>query len=262
MSSARTLRRRPVKKGLSAGRVSLARALSKLGAATRKTARVLIAEGRVRVNGRHALDPDAWINLNSDVISIDHTRVVRREFRYLAFHKPTDVVTTRSDERGRRTVYDVLGAAGTDLRTVGRLDKDSTGLLLLTNDNRLADCLTDPRSRMPKVYLVKTSRPLSQQEVRQIERGMDIQLEGASYRTKPAAVRVVDEVTYEISLTEGKNRQVRRMVKALGADVLSLVRVSIGPVALGTLPVGSWRELEPSEMNALKQYCRSGAVLP
>jgi 23S rRNA pseudouridine2605 synthase len=150
-------------------------------------------------------------------------------------------------------VYDLIADVGTFLSPVGRLDLDTSGLLLMTNDNQLAESVTNPESHVPKTYLVKASMRLSDEQLRQLRQGLDL----ADGPTRPARVRRVrDSEKYthlEITLTEGRNRQVRRMIEALGAKVLKLVRVKIGPITIGTLPIGKWRLLTEAEVRTLRR---------
>ncbi|HEY3158389.1 MAG TPA: pseudouridine synthase [Vicinamibacterales bacterium] len=231
---------------------TLERVLSKAGVGSRTEARGWIAAGRVKVNGRIARDPDQWVDMERDRVRFDNRRLEARERLYVLLYKPTGYLTTYNDPAGRPTVYDLVADVGTFLSPVGRLDLDTSGLLLMTNDNQLAEHVTNPESHVPKTYLVKASVVLSDEQLRQLRDGVEL----SDGPTRPAAVRRVrDSARYthfEITLTEGRNRQVRRMVEALGARVLKLVRVRIGPIAIGTLPIGQWRLLTPAEVATLK----------
>jgi pseudouridine synthase len=231
---------------------TLERVLSKAGLGSRTEARGWIAAGRVKVNGRIARDPDQWVDMERDRVRFDNRRLEARERLYVLLYKPTGYLTTYNDPAGRPTVYDLVADVGTFLSPVGRLDLDTSGLLLMTNDNQLAERVTNPESHVPKTYLVKASVVLSDEQLRRLRDGVEL----SDGPTRPAAVRRVrDSARYthfEITLTEGRNRQVRRMVEALGARVLKLVRVRIGPIAIGTLPIGQWRLLTPAEVATLK----------
>jgi len=231
---------------------TLERVLSKAGVGSRTEARGWIAAGRVTVNGKVARDPDQWIDMERDRVRFDDRPLEVRQRLYVLLYKPTGYLTTYKDRDGRPTVYDLVADVGTFLSPVGRLDLDTSGLLLMTNDNQLAERVTNPESHVPKTYLVKASAVLSDEQLQQLRDGVEL----SDGPTRPAAVRRVrDSARYthfEITLTEGRNRQVRRMVEALGAGVLQLVRVRIGPIAIGTLPVGRWRLLTPAEVAALK----------
>jgi 23S rRNA pseudouridine2605 synthase len=268
--------RRPAEPGLRpAGAVSLARALSKFGVSSRREAERRIAEGRVRVNGVVQRSASRWIVPSRDRVEVDGRRVGDVTERIvLALHKPTGVVTTRSDPAGRPTVYDVLGALGRLAPAgsssvpkwvfpVGRLDRDTSGLLILTNDHRLGERLTSPDHHVPKTYHARVRGVPDVEALRALREGLTLD-DGTL--TRPAKVRVLGTPRsrpgvaptsgeasswLEIVLTEGKNRQVRRMGAAVGHDVLDLVRVRIGRLDLDGLAPGEWRELGPDEVRAL-----------
>ncbi len=232
-------------------KVSLARALSKLGFTSRSQARPLIESGRVSVNGRCIQNPEVRVDPDREVIRVDD-RVIRPAAPvYLMMHKPKGVVTTRLDERDRKTVYDLLGEEGQWLFPVGRLDKETSGLLLLTNDTQWGNRIAAPESKMPKVYHVKLNRSISEEDMAQLRSGVLLE-EG---KTAPAeAVRLRQNEKGEwivLTLREGRNRQVRRMCEALGYQVENLVRVRIGDVALGPLSPGGIRPLTPGEVRRL-----------
>jgi pseudouridine synthase len=236
-------RKRPLK--------TLERVLSKAGIGSRVEARRWIHDGRVKVNGKLIRNPDQWIDMQRDRVRFDDKPLEARERVYLLLYKPTGYLTTYKDPEGRPTVYDLVADIGTFLSPVGRLDLDTSGLLLMTNDTRFAERVTNPKSHLAKTYLVKASLPLTDDQLQQLRNGIEL----SDGPTRPAAVtRVRDSAKYthlEITLTEGRNRQVRRMIEALGARVLKLVRVKIGRIAIGTLPIGKWRLLSPTEVSAL-----------
>ena len=231
---------------------TLERVLSKAGAGSRTDARGWIAAGRVKVNGTVTRDPDRWIDMERDRVRLDNRPLEARERVYVLLNKPTGYLTTYKDPAGRPTVYDLVADVGTFLSPVGRLDLDSSGLLLMTNDNQLAERVTNPDSHVPKTYLVEASAVLTGEQLQQLRDGIEL----SDGPTRPASVtRVRESASYthfEITLTEGRNRQVRRMVETLGARVLKLVRVRIGPIAIGTLAIGRWRLLSGAEVAALK----------
>jgi 23S rRNA pseudouridine2605 synthase len=231
---------------------TLERVISKAGLGSRLDARRWIGDGRVAVYGVAVRDPDRWIDLERDRVSIDNRPLEARARVYVLLYKPTGYLTTYRDPQGRPTVYDLIADAGTFLSPVGRLDLDTSGLLLLTNDNQFAERVTNPASHVPKTYLVKSSMRLSDAQLQQLRDGIRL----SDGPTRPAVVtRIRDSARYthfEITLTEGRNRQVRRMVEALGATVLKLVRVRIGTLAIGTLPIGQWRLLTRAEVAALR----------
>jgi pseudouridine synthase len=230
---------------------TLERVLSKAGAGSRNDARSWIAAGRVTVNGRIVRDPDRWVDMERDRVRLDDRPLRARERIYLLLYKPTGYLTTYKDPAGRPTVYDLIADVGTFLSPVGRLDLNTSGLLLMTNDNQFAERVTNPASHVPKTYLVKASIRIDDDQLQRLRDGIEL----TDGPTRPAVVtRVRDSEKYthfEITLTEGRNRQVRRMVEALGATVLKLVRVRIGRVAIGNLRIGTWRMLSPAEVRAL-----------
>jgi len=233
-------------------RISLARALSKLGYTSRSQARPLIETGQVTVNGKTVKDPDHRIDIERDRVSVNGEAVALDSYQYFMLHKPAGVVTTRSDERGRRTVFDLL--AGKDLphlSAVGRLDLESEGLLLLTNDTRWADRIASPDGHVDKVYHVQITGLPHAGALQQMQEGVTDR--GEVLKAKSATVLDVtdEEIWLEIVLDEGKNRQIRRMLAALGVRVLRLKRVAIGSVKLGKLEPGEIRPLSPAEVKAL-----------
>ncbi len=232
-------------------RVQLHRALSKLGCGSRKQAWAWIQAGEVSVDGRTETDPLAWVDLAQNKIERLGHRPRPKLRIVLALHKPRGIVTTRSDERGRRTVYDLLPPNVPWLFPAGRLDADSEGLLIMTNDSRLAVRLTDPEGHVPKTYEVKLREPPSEAVLAKLRRGLTL----SDGPTRPARVRVLDvgprQTVIEMTLTEGRNRQIRRMWAALAHKVLRLKRVAIGPLRLGDLPPGHIRELNARELHRL-----------
>lgn len=188
--------------------------------------------------------------MERDRVRLDGQPLQARQRIYLLLYKPAGYLTTYRDPQGRSTVYDLVADAGTFLSPVGRLDLDTSGLLLMTNDNQFAERVTNPNSHVPKTYLVKASARLTDDQLQRLRDGIEL----SDGPTRPAqVVRVRDSAKYthfEITLTEGRNRQVRRMVEALDATVLKLVRVSIGNIRIGTLPIGKWRMLTEAEVRA------------
>jgi 23S rRNA pseudouridine2605 synthase len=229
---------------------TLERVLSKAGVGSRTEARRWIHAGRVQVNGRTVQNPDHWLDLQRDKVLFDSRPLVTRASRYVMLHKPTGYITSYRDPQRRPTVYDLIDGVGTFLSPVGRLDLDTSGLLLLTNDNQLAEHVTNPASHVAKAYEVTLSRPLTDEELQRLRQGVQL----ADGPTRPAVVTRGRgcEPTVEITLTEGRNRQVRRMMEAVGADVVALVRVRIGSIGIGSLPVGGWRELTAAEVASLR----------
>jgi 23S rRNA pseudouridine2605 synthase len=250
-------------RGVPAPEVSLARALSKLGVCSRREAERWIEAGRVTVSGRKETRADRRVDLRRDLLAVDGTAVGEDVQRIaLVLHKPVGYVTTRVDPAGRPTVYDLLEGVGRWVFPVGRLDRDSSGLLLLTNDHRLGHRLTDPGHEVPKTYHARV-RGIPDREALQALRDGVALPDGST--TRPARVRVLGaaraaaagaETWLEIVLTEGRNRQVRRMCAAVGHDVTVLVRVAVGALRLGDLPAGAWRRLGPAELRLLSPATR------
>jgi pseudouridine synthase len=231
---------------------TLERVLSKAGLGSRVEARSWVHAGRVKVNGHVIRNPDHWVDMERDRVRFDEQPLVARERLYLLLYKPTGYLTTYKDPAGRPTVYDLIADVGTFVSPVGRLDLNTSGLLLMTNDNRFAERVTNPDSHVPKTYLVKASTLLTDGQLHQLSDGIDL----SDGPTRPAIVKRLREsekyTHFEITLTEGRNRQVRRMVEALGATVLKLVRVKVGSIGIGKLPIGKWRMLTPAEVKSLK----------
>ena len=248
--------RRPAGRGLRpTGAVSLARALSKFGLCSRREAERWIADGRVRVRGAVEREPSRWIDPSRDRVLVDGRPVGDETPRVvLAFHKPKGLVTTRADPGGRATVYSALGDVGRWVFPVGRLDRDTSGLLVLTNDHRLGERLTSPEHHVPKTYHARVAGLPDAEALRALREGLPLD-DGTV--TRPAKVRVLGtprgegSTWLEIVLTEGKNRQVRRMCAAVGHDVLELARVRIGRLSLGDLAPGEWRELDGPDVRSL-----------
>jgi 23S rRNA pseudouridine2605 synthase len=235
------------------GTVPLARALSKLGLASRSEAVALVRAGRVEVDGRRVDDPAAPIVPERARLVIDGVARDRAPRVAIALHKPRGVVTTRRDPEGRPTVYELVRDLKMHLATVGRLDWASTGLLILTNDTRLADALTDPARGVPRVYLVTVRGEVSDAAAAQAEAGVDAGGERLAARRVTVRKRSRRESHLVVELVEGRNREIRRLLGALGHEVTRLMRVSFGSVELGTLAPGRWRRLEDAELVTLER---------
>jgi len=228
--------------------VPLERALSKLGLATRTEARALIVRGRVCVDGRVARNPLMPVVPERIALVIDGHRVEPPERLVVALHKPRGVVTTRRDPAGRPTVYDLLGDLDAHVVAVGRLDVATSGLLLLTNDTRLADWLTDPANRVPRIYLVTVRGRVGDDDARQIEQGIAVggeTLSAAAVTIRKASNR---ETHLVIELREGRNREIRRLMQAVGHAVTRLRRVQFGGITLDHMKPGAFRLLDESEL--------------
>ena len=222
---------------------------------SRRAADKLIAEGRVKVNG-HPVGLGDKMDPNVDKVSIDgkSVRIVRkRQYVYIMLHKPRGFLTTRSDEHGRKTVMDLVQGVDAHLRPVGRLDKDSEGLLLMTDDGAFINLLTHPSGGVGKLYRVPVHPRATEEQVIQMSSGVVLD---DGVKTQPCVIHVVtdepEHTVMEITLYEGRNRQIRRMCAAVGLEVVRLKRSAEGPVKLGMLQPGEWRELKRSEVNALR----------
>jgi 23S rRNA pseudouridine2605 synthase len=205
----------------------------------------------VRVNGRVTENPDQWIDFDRDRVQFDGKPLRSKDPVYILLYKPTGYITTFKDPEGRPTVYDLIGDVETFVSPVGRLDLDTSGLLILTNDTQFAERLTNPDHKVAKTYLVKCAGLVTDEALEQLRRGVEL----SDGPTRPAEVkRVRDSGKYshiEIRITEGRNRQVRRMIEAVGSKVLKLVRTGIGPIEIDGLKIGAWRELEAREIGML-----------
>jgi 23S rRNA pseudouridine2605 synthase len=232
------------------GRVPLERALSKLGLASRAESRALIRAGRVAVDGRVETDPLLDITPERVRIEIDGRPARRAKPVTVLLHKPRGVVTTRSDPEGRPTVYGCLEGLDAHVIPVGRLDAATSGLLLLTNDTRFAGWVTDPRNEVPRVYLVTVRGELGDETARRLEEGVEESGESLAARSVTVRKRSRRETHLVVELTEGKNREIRRMLETVGHEVTRLKRVSFGGLELGDLEPGRWRVIPGDEMRA------------
>ncbi len=239
--------------------MSLERALSKLGLASRSQARALIEAGRVTVDGRAITDPLKRVIPERISIAIDGARGTIVAPLTIALHKPRGYVTTRSDPEGRKTVYDLLDGLDVSVVPVGRLDLATSGLLLFTNDTQFANWLTDPASAIPRIYLVTAEGRIAEARRDQLVGGItsqDERLHAAAVVIRKASNR---ETHLTVTLTEGKNREVRRLFEAIGHPVTQLRRVQFGGVALGSLSPGSWRIVSEDELRAAFPAYEPGA---
>jgi 23S rRNA pseudouridine2605 synthase len=233
-------------------RHGLARVLSKRGLCSRSAAERLVRAGRVRLEGRVVRDPEHPVDAVAARIAIDGAEPAAALPRYLMLNKPRGLVTTARDERGRDTVYRCFDGAGLGwIAPVGRLDKASEGLLLFSNDPQWAARITDPASGPDKTYHVQVDRIPDDATLAALRAG--VEADGERLRALSAVLLRAGEkhAWLEIMLAEGRNRQIRRLLAAFGIGELRLVRVAIGPLALGTLPKGQWRELTAEEVAAL-----------
>ncbi len=227
---------------------TLERVISKAGLGSRTQARSWIGQGRVRVNGREIQNPDHWIDLDRDKVAFDGKPLRAAKKRYLLLHKPAGYITTFKDPERRPTVYDLIRDVAGFVSPVGRLDLDTSGLLIMTNDNDFAERLTNPDFKVPKTYRVVAARPVSDADLDALARGVQLR-DGP---TRPAVVARIDANTLTLTITEGRNRQVRRMLEAIGNEVRELTRFAIGSLQIGGLASGAWRELTPQEVARLR----------
>lgn len=235
-------------KGLKPGHVPLERALSKLGIASRTQAREWIVAGKVRVNGVLRKDPGFGVVPERAVIEIDGERVTRAARKVFILHKPRGVVTTRSDEKGRPTVFSLVEKLDLYLIAVGRLDWATSGLLILTNDTRLSDWLTDPANQILRTYIVTVRGEVGEKDLARLREG--IVDEGERLQAQDVVLRKASgrESHLVVGLCEGKNREIRRMFSLLGHEVTRLKRVAYGGLELGTLSAGAYKEVTEKEV--------------
>jgi 23S rRNA pseudouridine2605 synthase len=234
------------------GKKTLDRFMSRAGACSRSQARAAIAAGRVRVGGRVVRDPEVWVDPVRDAVHLDGEPLRARAKEVWALHKPVGYVTSAADEHDRDTVYALLPPDTTWLAPIGRLDRDSSGLLLFTNDSDLAHGIISPESKLPKTYVVRCKGDVDDDSIARLRAGVELH-DGP---TAPALVERIGAdartTTLRITLTEGRNRQIRRMVMAVGSRVRALHRVQIGPLELGDQPEGTCRRLSPAEVRTLR----------
>jgi 23S rRNA pseudouridine2605 synthase len=231
----------------------LQKILSQAGIASRRAGEKLMLEGRVTVNGSAVRELGTRADAGQDDIRVDGRRVrIPERRRYILLNKPAGYVTTRSDPHRRPTVMDLLAGVRDYVYPVGRLDADTEGLLILTNDGELASQLTHPRHGVPRTYEARVLGIPDAHDISRLARGVVIE----GRRTLPAQVKIVrsqgDAATLQITVREGRNRQVRNMCDAIGHPVSSLRRIAVGPIRDTKLKVGQWRELSSDEIRRLK----------
>lgn len=229
--------------------------ISLCGIASRRAADTLIADGKVMVNGEVISDLGHQVDEEKDQVVVDGVRArLPKKCTTIMFHKPAGCVCTKDDPQGRQTVYDYLPPGYHTLKYVGRLDLQSRGLILFTDDGELLHRLTHPSYEIPRSYFVWTDRPLSEHAAQRLVDGVDIREEDAEEEEIAFATDIYLEKGFaELVLTEGKNREIRRMMRVVGYEIRDLKRVSYCRLQLGDLPAGEFRELTADEMNKLRQ---------
>lgn len=243
--------------------VRLQKYLSECGICSRRKAEEMIAEGKVKINGRVANLGDKILP-RTDKITIGSKLIKNQsERRYIMLHKPRGFVTTMNDELERKDITMLTDDVGTRVYPVGRLDKQSEGLLLLTNDGGFANMMMHPSNHVPKTYRVTVRPPLEDSQLIKLMEGVTLD---DGYVTSPADVSVsINEdsrVVLMMTIYEGKNRQIRRMCEAVGLELIRLKRIAIGDVRLGMLPQGKWRDLNDTEIRSLYSLAKRETAAP
>ena len=227
--------------------------LSRAGAASRRKAEAMVLDGRVRVNGTVVTELGTKVDPTLDRVEVDGTPIRLSEARWVRFHKPAGVLCTAKDTHGRRTIYDLLPREHSSLRYVGRLDLDTEGLLLLTNDGDIANRLQHPRNKVEREYEVSVRGVLSKKDLARLRVGVVLD-DGLA---RPVRIKVAAPVEeygkLTLVMTEGRKREVRRLMYAVGYPVVTLRRVRFGPVKLGKLPSGKWETLSSHDVLALEK---------
>ena len=223
---------------------NIIRTISKSGLCSRKQALELVMAGKVKINGKTVLDPGHKTR-NSDHILVNEKPLTKKDKRYILFHKPAGYVTTRKDELGRPTVYEFLKDMDDWIFPVGRLDLDSEGLLIFTNDTKLGNILTEPRYQIERTYEALITGHITDTDIQKVLKGIDI---GRNEKSHPTSLKILakndDSTWVEVSLKEGKNREIRRLFEALNRPVKRLIRTKFGPFKLGSIEPGKWIELK------------------
>jgi 23S rRNA pseudouridine2605 synthase len=231
---------------------TLERVFSKAGAGSRTDARSWIGAGRVRVNGKTVQNPDHWVDTKRDRVTLDGKPLRAASKVYILLYKPKGYLTTYRDPEGRPTVYDLVPELGQWVAPIGRLDLDTSGLLILTNDTDFAERITNPDYKVAKTYQIKASTILTDEQLDQLRQGVALD-DGPTLPAEVVRLRDSEKFTVlEMTITEGRNRQVRRMLESVQSHVRKLVRTAIGPIRIGDLPIGKWRDLTAGEVQSLR----------
>ncbi len=232
-------------------KIRLQKYLSQCSVASRRKAEELIEQGKVKINGRKAILGDKVDPIHDKVLVFGKPISSRNTKMYIMLHKPRGFVTTLSDEQGRRCVADLVADANVRLFPVGRLDKNSEGLLLMTNDGDFSNFLMHPARHVSKVYRVTVKEKVTDEQIEKMAAGMQLE----SYKTAPCDINIIekfsDRTVLRFTLYEGKNREIRQLCEAVGLNVIRLKRVEIAGLKLGMLPQGRWRELTEKEVKKL-----------
>lgn len=226
--------------------------MARCGVASRRRSEEIIASGKVKVNNTVITEPGFKIDFNSDSVEVDGKLIKPEEKKlYIALNKPAGYISSVSDEKGRRTIMELVEVEER-IYPIGRLDYDTTGLILLTNDGEIYNKIIHPRMEKNKIYLASIEGFLSSIEIEKLEMGIDI----GGYITAPANVKIIREfrnsIDVELTIHEGKNRQIRKMFEAIGHNIINLKRISIGEIKLGNLKEGLWRNLTEKELDYIK----------
>ena len=205
----------------------------------------------MRVNGKLIQNPDHWVDLERDRVTLDGKAIQSARKTYILLYKPRGYVTSHGDPDGRPTVYDLVGDTGIWLAPVGRLDLDTSGLIIMTNDTQFAERITNPAHDVPKTYQIKASGLLTEEQLQRLRAGVELS-DGPTRPAEVSRLRDGPKHTFlEMTIREGRNRQVRRMLEAVESKVSKLVRTGIGGIRIGDLQIGKWRRLTEQEVEAL-----------
>ena len=238
--------------------VRLQKFMADNGIASRRKCEEMIEQGHVKVNGETAHIGDK-VNPKKDKVSVRGRKIsVQDNMRYIVLHKPRGYITTMQDEQGRKCVAELVRDVGVRIYPVGRLDRESEGMLLMTNDGAFSNAMTHPTRHVPKTYRVTIRPTITDEQIAVFQDGIEID----GRMTAPASIRVIDKsegrVVVEVILYEGRNRQIRRMFEELGIEVARLKRTAVGSIKLGMLPQGKWRELNEEEVRKLMLAAEKG----
>lgn len=236
-----------------AGKFRLNKYIASAGICSRRAADELIEQGKVSVNGKKTTELGFLIG-EKDKVFVDGKLIYPKKHEYYRFYKPAGYITTSDDEKGRKTIYDILPENLRTLNPVGRLDKDSTGLLIMTNDGDLINELTHPSVKVPKVYVVRINGKINQNQIEQMASGLEIEPSKKAY----AEVEVIEisnkSTLMEVVLYQGLNRQIRKMFDYLGFEVISLKRIQHATITLDGLKKGEFKPIKPKQIKELKAY--------